>query len=45
MIPELERALKSDNQWLGSYKKSGELIKVRVWLTVNNGDIEFSDTR
>src|SRR5438128_2569712 len=28
-------------QWFGSYKKSGELIKVQVWLTVNNGRIEF----
>jgi hypothetical protein len=25
----------------GSYKKSGELIKIQVWLTVNNGFIEF----
>ena len=41
MIPELERALKSHNQWFGSYKRSGELVKVQVWLTVNNGDIEF----
>ena len=24
-----------------SYKNSGELIKVQVWLTVNNGCIEF----
>jgi len=23
------------------YKRSGELVKVRVWLTVNDGDIEF----
>ena len=41
MIPELEPALKTHNQWFGSYKRSGELVKVRVWLTVNNGDIEF----
>jgi len=37
----LERAVKRYRQWFGSYKKSGELIKVQVWLTVNNGRIEF----
>jgi len=41
MTPELERAVKRYNQWFGSYKKSGELVKVPVWLTVNNGCIEF----
>ena len=41
MTPELARAVKRCNQWFGSYKKSGELIKVQVWLTVNNGCIEF----
>jgi hypothetical protein len=41
MTPELERAVKRYRQWFGSYKKSGELIKVQVWLTVNNGCIEF----
>jgi len=41
MTPELERAVKRYNQWFGSYKKSGELVKVQVWLTVNNGCIEF----
>jgi PPOX class probable F420-dependent enzyme len=41
MTPELERAVKRYRQWFGSYKKSGELIKVPVWLTVNNGCIEF----
>ena len=41
MTPELERAVKRYRQWFGSYKKSGELIKVQVWLTVNNGFIEF----
>jgi hypothetical protein len=44
MIPELERAAKRYNQWFGSYKKSGELTKVQVWLTVNNGSIEFLTT-
>src|SRR5215471_14208504 len=41
MTPELERAVKRCKQWFGSYKKSGELIKPQVWLTVNNGCIEF----
>ena len=41
MTPELERAVKAHNQWLGSYKKSAELVKIQVWLTVNNGCIEF----
>ena len=41
MTPELERAVKRYRQWFGSYKNSGELIKVQVWLTVNNGCIEF----
>jgi hypothetical protein len=41
MTPELERAVKRYNQWFGSYKKSGELVKVQVWLTINNGSIEF----
>jgi len=41
MTPVLERAVKRHRQWFGSYKKSGELVKVQVWLTVNNGCIEF----
>ena len=41
MTPELERAVKRHRLWFGSYKKSSELIKVQVWLTVNNGCIEF----
>jgi PPOX class probable F420-dependent enzyme len=41
MTPELERAVKRYNQWFGSYKRSGELVKIQVWLTVNNGCIEF----
>ena len=41
MTTELESALKSHMQWFGSYKKSGELVKVQVWLIVNNGGIEF----
>jgi len=41
MTPELERAVKRYRQWFGSYKKSGDLIKVQVWLTINNGCIEF----
>ena len=39
--PELKRALKNHKQWFGSYKKSGELAKVQVWLVVNGGRIEF----
>ena len=41
MTPELERAVKRYRQWFGSYKKSGALITVQVWLTVNDGRIEF----
>jgi len=41
MTPEWERAVERYRQWFGSYRKSGELIKVQVWLTVNNGCIEF----
>ena len=41
MTPELERAVKRYRQWFGSYKKSGDLIKVQVWLTINNGCIDF----
>ena len=41
MTPELERAVKRYRQWFGSYKRPGELVKVQVWLTVNNGCIEF----
>jgi len=41
MTPELARAVKRCNQWFGSYKKSGELIKVQVWLTVNNAASNF----
>jgi PPOX class probable F420-dependent enzyme len=41
MTPELERAVKRHDVWFGSYKRSGDLVKVQVWLTVNNGQIEF----
>lgn len=41
MTPELQRAFRSHMQWFGSYKKSGDLVKVQVWLTVNAGQIEF----
>ena len=41
MTPELERAVKRHKHWFGAYKKSGELVKVQVWLTVNDGVIEF----
>ena len=41
MNPELQRALESHHLWFGSYRKSGELVKIQVWLTVNDGCIEF----
>lgn len=41
MTPELQRALKRHTQWFGSYKSSGELKKIQVWLIVNAGRIEF----
>ena len=41
MTPELQRALKRHMQWFGSYKKSGDLVKVQVWLIVHSGQIEF----
>ena len=41
MTPELQHAIKRYNQWFGSYKKSGDLVKIQVWLTINNGCIEF----
>ena len=40
MTPELQRALKSHTQWVGSYKASGELKKIQVWLVVNGGQME-----
>src|SRR5215467_10945818 len=41
MTAELQSALKRHMQWFGSYKKSGELVKVQVWLIVSEGRIEF----
>ncbi len=41
MTPELERGIKRHHLWFGSYRKSGEFKKIHVWLTVNNGCIEF----
>jgi hypothetical protein len=41
MTAELHSALKRHMQWFGSYRKSGELVKVQVWLIVNRGRIEF----
>jgi hypothetical protein len=41
MTPELQRSLKSHMQWFGTYKKSGDLVKVQVWQIVHNGRIEF----
>lgn len=45
MTPELEHALKRHTQWFGSYKASGELKKIQVWLVVNGGQIEFLTPR
>jgi hypothetical protein len=41
MTPELRHALQRHTQWFGSYKKSGELKKIHVWLIVHEGQIEF----
>lgn len=41
MNAELQRALKRHMQWFGSYKASGELKKLQVFLVVNEGQIEF----
>lgn len=41
MTPELQHALKRHMQWFGSYKASGELKKLQVFLMVNDGQIEF----
>ena len=41
MTPELKAALKWHTQLFGSYTKAGNLVKVRVWLTLNQGKIEF----
>lgn len=41
MSPEIERAVRTHQQWFGSYKANGEIKKVAVWLTVNSGQIEF----
>src|SRR5690348_3917249 len=40
MNPELQQALQAHQLWFGSYRKSGELVKIQVWLTVNGGCIE-----
>lgn len=41
MDSETRRALKTYNQVFGSFRKSGELKKTPVWLTVNDGRVEF----
>ena len=41
MTPEIEAAVKDHTQSFGSYTRAGELKKVRVWLTLNKGKIEF----
>ena len=41
MNVDLQSALKRHMQWFGSYKASGELKKLQVFLVVTNGQIEF----
>jgi hypothetical protein len=41
MAPQIASAIKPHMQWFGSFNKSGELKKIQVWLTVNQGNIEF----
>jgi hypothetical protein len=41
MTPKLKAAVKAHTQIFGSYTRAGELKKVRVWLTLNRGEIEF----
>jgi hypothetical protein len=41
MNPDLQSAIKKHTQIFGSYTRAGELKQVRVWLTLNNGKIEF----
>jgi len=41
MTPDIRSALKRHLQWFGTYKKSGELKSIQVWLTVRDGAIEF----
>ena len=41
MTSAISKAVRTHHQWFGSYKKSGELKKVHVWLTVREGLIEF----
>ncbi len=41
MTAELKQALKRHTQWFGSYKASGDLKKIQVWLIETAGRIEF----
>lgn len=41
MDPQLQAAVKRHTQIFGSYTRAGELKQVRVWLTLNDGKIEF----
>jgi hypothetical protein len=41
MTPDLAAAVRKHTQLFGSYTRAGELKKVRVWLTLNEGNIEF----
>ena len=41
MDPQLQAAVKRHTQIFGSYTRAGELKQDRVWLTLNDGKIEF----
>ena len=41
LSPQLEEAVRRYRQWFGSYKASGELKRIKVWLTLKDGYIEF----
>jgi hypothetical protein len=41
LSPQLEEAVRRHRQWFGSYKASGELKRIQVWLTLKDGCIEF----
>jgi hypothetical protein len=37
----IRKAVRTHHQWFGSYKRSGDLKRIHVWLTVRDGLIEF----
>lgn len=44
MTSSISKAVRTHHQWFGSYKKSGDLTRIHVWLTVRDGLIEFLST-